>query len=191
MPETDDLANVEIDTTRMIGWLPPKSEHVLYDPPVMGHLGMKPELVVPEPTDERIWVEIEPNVCFRPLFFDMNTGGHGEVLRVRKGGVLSKHRHPSPVHGVVLKGRWHYMEHSWVAETGSYVFEPPGEVHTLTVTDDCEEMQTVFFILGPVLYTDDDGTVVHVEDNVGLIEHCKKAYKLNGLGEDFVDQFIR
>ena len=28
MPETDDLANVEIDTTRMIGWLPPKSEHV-------------------------------------------------------------------------------------------------------------------------------------------------------------------
>jgi 2,4'-dihydroxyacetophenone dioxygenase len=105
--------------------------------------------------------------------------------------VLSKHRHPSPVHGVVLKGRWHYMEHSWVAETGSYVFEPPGEVHTLTVTDDCEEMQTAFFILGPVLYTDDDENVVHVEDNVGLIEHCKKAYKLNGLGEDFVDQFIR
>ena len=48
MPETDDLANVEIDTTRMIGWVPPKSEHVLYDTPVMGHLGMKPEIVVPE-----------------------------------------------------------------------------------------------------------------------------------------------
>ena len=96
MPETDDLANVEIDTTRMIGWVPPKSEHVLYDTPLMGHLGMKPEIVVPQPTDERIWVEIEPNVWFRPLFFDMNTGGHGEVLRVRKGGVLSKHRHPSP-----------------------------------------------------------------------------------------------
>ena len=32
---------------------------------------------------------------------------------------------------------------------------------------------------------------LHVEDNVGLIEHCKKAYKANGLGEDFVDQFIR
>jgi hypothetical protein len=45
--------------------------------------------------------------------------------------------------------------------------------------------------LGPALYIDDDGTVVHVEDNVGLIEHCKKAYELTGLGEDFVDQFIR
>ncbi len=37
----------------------------------------------------------------------------------------------------------------------------------------------------------EDGKVEHVEDNVGLIEHCKKAYKANGLGEDFVDQFIR
>ncbi|MFM8613041.1 MAG: hypothetical protein ACKOD0_10140 [Actinomycetota bacterium] len=33
--------------------------------------------------------------------------------------------------------------------------------------------------------------MVHVEDNVGLIQHCKKAYKANGLGEDFVEQFIR
>ncbi len=46
-------------------------------------------------------------------------------------------------------------------------------------------------ILGPVLYTDENDKVIHVEDNVGLIEHCKKAYKANGLGEDFVDQFIR
>ena len=95
MPEMD-LDQVELDVTKKIGWTPPKSEHVHYDEPVLGHLGMKPEIVVPEPTDERIWVEIEPNVWFRPLFFDMNTGGHGEVLRVRRGGVLSRHRHPSP-----------------------------------------------------------------------------------------------
>ena len=76
--------------------LPPRSDDVTYDPPVLGHLGMKPELVVREPTDERVWVEIEPNVWFRPLFFDMNNGSHGEVLRVRRGGVLSRHRHPSP-----------------------------------------------------------------------------------------------
>lgn len=175
----------------MIPYLPPKSEYVQYDPPKLGHLGMKPEIVVPEPTDERVWVEIEPSVWFRPLFFDMCTGGHGEVLRVRRGGTLSRHRHPSPVHGFVLKGRWHYLEHTWAAETGSYVFEPPGETHTLTVTDDCDEMQTFFAILGPVLYIDDDDKVVHVEDNVGLIELCKEAYKANGLGEDFVDQFVR
>jgi quercetin dioxygenase-like cupin family protein len=171
--------------------LPPRSEDVTFDPPVLGHLGMKPELVVREPTDERVWVEIEPNVWFRPLFFDMNSGSHGEVLRVRRGGVLSRHRHPSPVHGFVLKGSWHYLEHTWKATEGSYVFEPPGEIHTLTVEDDCPEMQTVFIICGPVLYIDDKDTVVHVEDNVGLIELCKTTYEANGLGADYVDQFIR
>src|SRR6185312_1904536 len=117
------------------------------------------ELVVREPADERVWIEIEPSVWFRPLFFDMNNGSHGEVLRVRKGGVLSRHRHPSPVHGFVIKGSWQYLEHSWKATEGSYVFEPPGEIHTLMVDDDCAEMQTVFVICGPVLYIDDDDKV--------------------------------
>ena len=90
-----------------------------FDPPVLGHLGMRPELVVREPTDERVWIEIEPNVWFRPLFFDMNTGSHGEVLRVRRGGVLSRHRHPSPVHGFVLKGSWRYLEHTWRRRPGA------------------------------------------------------------------------
>ena len=66
-------------------------------------------------------------------------------------------------------------------------FRAPGEVHTLTVADDCEKLQTFFAILGPVHYIDDD-KVVHVEDNVGLFNLCKEA---NGLGEDFVDQCVR
>jgi len=171
--------------------LPPRSDDVTYDPPVLGHLGMKPELVVREPTDERVWVEIEPNVWFRPLFFDMNSGSHGEVLRVRRGGTLSRHRHPSPVHGYVLKGSWRYLEHTWTASEGAYVFEPPGEVHTLTVDGEHDEMQTVFIICGPVLYIDDNDAVVHVEDNIGLIEQARDHYETVGLGADFVDQFIR
>ena len=45
-------------------------------------------------------------------------------------------------------------------------------MHTLTVDGDCDEMQTFFVICGAVLYIDDNDTVVHVEDNVGLIELC-------------------
>jgi quercetin dioxygenase-like cupin family protein len=164
--------------------------YVLSDPPVLGHLGMRPELVVPDIEDERIWVELEPNVWTRPLYFDMNSGGHCEVLRVRRGGVLSKHRHPSPVHGFVLKGRWRYLEHSWVADTGSYVFETPGEVHTLTVDDD-DEMQTFFYVGGPTLYVDDHDNVTVVEDNFQLIELAREHYAKVGLGADFVNQFIR
>src|ERR1043165_3417221 len=98
--------------------LPPRSELVTFDPPVYGHPGMRPELVVRPPDDEPVWIETEPHVSFRPLFFDMNSGSHGEVLRVRRGGVLSRHRHPSPVHGYVLKGRWRYLEHTWGATEG-------------------------------------------------------------------------
>jgi quercetin dioxygenase-like cupin family protein len=151
---------------------------------------MRPELVVPDVDDERIWVELEPNVWTRPLYFDMNSGGHCEVLRVRRGGVLGRHRHPSPVHGFVLKGRWRYLEHSWVAETGSYVFETPGEVHTLTVDDD-DEMQTFFYVGGPTLYVNEADEVTLVEDNFQLIELARDHYAKVGLGADFVNQFIR
>jgi hypothetical protein len=47
------------------------------------------------------------------------------LLKVRKSGVLSRHRHPQPVHGYVLKGRWRYLEHDWVAQEGGYVYEAP------------------------------------------------------------------
>jgi 2,4'-dihydroxyacetophenone dioxygenase len=103
-----------------------------------------PDLVVPHaiPTDERVWVPQGENVWFRPLCLNRSQGYWMNLLRVRKSGVLSRHRHPQAVHGVVLKGRWRYLEHDWVAEEGSYVFEPPGETHTLVVPDDVEEMIT-------------------------------------------------
>jgi 2,4'-dihydroxyacetophenone dioxygenase len=166
------------------------SSYARFDPPLLGHLGMRPELVVPDATDERIWVPLDENVWTRPLYFDMNSGGHCEVLRVRRGGVLGRHRHPSPVHGFVLKGRWRYLEHSWSADTGSYVFETPGEVHTLTVDDD-DEMQTFFYVGGPTLYVNEQDEVILVEDNFQLIELARDHYAQVGLGADFVNQFIR
>ena len=59
-----------------------------------------PELVIPNaiPTDERIWVPVEENVWFRPLLLAASRGYWMNLLRVRKSGVLSRHRHPQPVH---------------------------------------------------------------------------------------------
>ncbi|TMI05252.1 MAG: cupin domain-containing protein [Betaproteobacteria bacterium] len=82
------------------------------------------------------------NRSFRPLLFNTVTGGCCNLLRVRRSGVLSRHRHPMAVVGYVIKGRWRYLEHDWVAEEGSFVYEPPGEIHTLIVPDDCAEMIT-------------------------------------------------
>jgi len=68
------------------------------------------------------------------------------LLRVRKSGILSRHRHTGPVHATVLRGRWHYLEHPWWAEEGSYAMEPPGDIHTLEVPDGVDEMVTMLSV---------------------------------------------
>ena len=113
------------------------------------------------------------------------------LLRVRRAGILSRHRHPAPVHGYVIRGRWKYLEHDWVAETGSYVFEPPGETHTLTVPEDCPEMVTLFHITGVMVYVDPWGKQTGYEDVFTKIEMCRKHYSEIDLGADFVDRFVR
>ena len=95
------------------------------------------------PNDERIWVPQAPNIWFRPLLLDTVGGGWFNLLRVRRSGVLSRHRHPAPVFGYVIKGKWHYLEHDFVASPGIFLFEPPGETHTLVV-DSEDEMITMF-----------------------------------------------
>jgi 2,4'-dihydroxyacetophenone dioxygenase len=143
------------------------------------------------PEDERVWVPQAPNVWFRPLMLNTLQGQWCNLLRVRRAGVLSRHLHPSPVHGFVLKGSWHYLEHDWVASEGSYVFEPPGEIHTLVVPDDVPEMITFFNISGCMYYVDENNKHVGFEDVFTKIDMCRKHYIEVGLGSDYVDQFIR
>ncbi|WP_110650661.1 2,4'-dihydroxyacetophenone dioxygenase family protein [Salinicola peritrichatus] len=151
------------------------------------------EIVEPHaiPEDERIWVPQAENVDFRPLCLNASQGYWVNLLRVRKSGVLSRHRHPNPVHGVVLKGRWHYLEHDWVANEGSYVYEPPGETHTLVVDEDVEEMITLFQVNGVMYYVDPWGKHMGFEDVFTKIDMCRRHYEACGLGRDYVDRFIR
>ena len=153
----------------------------------------QPEIVIPSavPQDDRLWVKQADNVFFRPLCLNASQGYWMNLLKVTKSGILSRHRHPNAVHGYVLRGRWHYLEHDWVAEEGSYVFEPPGETHTLVVPDDVDEMITYFQVNGIMSYVDPWGQLLGYEDVFTKIEMCRKHFNEVGLGEDYVDQFIR
>ncbi|MBZ2186374.1 MAG: 2,4'-dihydroxyacetophenone dioxygenase family protein [Bryobacter sp.] len=154
---------------------------------------MARDIVVPGviPEDERVWVPQAENVWFRPLCLSTRQGYWVNLLRVRKSGILSRHRHPAPVHGFVIEGKWHYLEHDWVAKAGSYVFEPPGETHTLTVPADVPQMITLFHITGAMIYVDEKGAVTAYEDVFSKIAMCRKHYIECGLGAEFVEQFIR
>ena len=160
---------------------------------MLSPLEMAKDIVVNSvlPEDERVWVPQAENVWFRPLCLSTRQGYWVNLLRVRKSGILSRHRHPAPVHGFVIEGKWHYLEHDWVATQGSYVFEPPGETHTLTVPADVPQMITLFHITGAMIYVDEQGKVTSYEDVFTKIEMCRKHYISCGLGADYIDQFIR
>jgi hypothetical protein len=159
---------------------------------LMQVIGMQNEIVQKAiPDDERIWVPQAPGVHFRPLMMNTVTGGWFNLLRVRKSGVLSRHRHPMAVYGLVLKGSWRYLEHDWIAEEGGFVYEPPGEVHTLVVDEGVDEMITMFNVNGAMVYLNESGDTVGYEDVFTKINMCRAHYEEIGLGAQFIDQFVR
>jgi quercetin dioxygenase-like cupin family protein len=143
------------------------------------------------PQDERIWVPQGPGLDFRPLLLHTVQGYWCNLLRVRRTGIVSRHRHPQPVTGYVIKGRWHYLEHDWVAEPGAFLFEPPGETHTLVVPEGVDEMITLFTVNAAMIYVDPWGETTGYEDVFTKIELCRSHYEEVGLGADYVEQFIR
>ena len=142
--------------------------------------------------DPRVWVPQTECLSFRPLCFCVSQGYYVNLLKFKGGGVLGRHRHSSPVHALTLTGSWGYKEHDWHAKAGTYVFEPPGETHTLIVDDDCEEMVALFHVTGSLLYVSEEtGEVTGFDDVFSKLEKAREWYEECGLGRDYADRLIR
>ncbi|KQN49763.1 cupin [Serratia sp. Leaf50] len=157
---------------------------------------MSPDLVLPGVlsewlNDDNLWVPVTKTVSFKPLLLNTTGGYYINLLRVRQSGVLSRHRHSGGVHALVLKGRWYYLEHDWVAEEGSFAFEPPGETHTLFVPEGVDEMITWFHVQGGYTYVDPEGVAVGYEDVFTKLEMAREHYKKIGLPEEHIKNLIR
>ena len=144
---------------------------------------MRPDLVVPDvwPRDEKLWVPLSDGVWSRPLHFNVTAGQYTHLMRVTRAGIIARHRHTGPVFAHVLKGRWHYLEHDWVAEEGGFVFEPPGETHTLVVPEGCEEMVTLFQVNGALMYVDQQGGAMGYDDVFTRLEGTRRHYESVGV----------
>ena len=57
--------------------------------------------------------------------------------------------------------------------------------------DDVEEMITYFQVNGVMSYVDPWGKSLGYEDVFTKIEMCRKHFIKEGLGKEYVDQFIR
>ena len=142
------------------------------------------------PNDERLWVPNGPGRWSRPLCLNVSQGYWVHITKVTEAGIVSRHRHPAPVHGFVIEGKWRYLERDWEATAGSYLYEPPGDVHTLVV-DEGESMKTLFHNSGALLYCDEDGKTIVSTDVFDRVQAARDHFEDVGLGSDFVKRFIR
>jgi 2,4'-dihydroxyacetophenone dioxygenase len=98
---------------------------------------------------------------------DVEGGLFAARIRFAPGTQLAPHKHTGAVHAFTLSGEWCYLEYadSPPNRAGSYLYEPPGAVHTLKVADHVKGDTDVFFVIhGAMLILDDSGNVVAVLD---------------------------
>jgi quercetin dioxygenase-like cupin family protein len=106
------------------------------------------------------------------------------VVRTRfePGVTIPTHVHTGPVYAFTIAGRWKYKEYPEVNTAGSYLYEPAGSVHTLTVPEDVEGLTDVWFaIYGANLNLDENGNVGSVIDAGFIKQVYLAACSANGL----------
>lgn len=112
------------------------------------------------------WVpfdEGEVNCHFKPLRFDLSTGTWTYLFKIKNNKVLTRHRHSGgSVIGYNIQGQWRYEGRNWIAKPGTFIFEPPGDIHTL-ITED-EEVITLFILGGTLQYFDNNNSVIGQDD---------------------------
>lgn len=126
------------------------------------------------------WVPQADGIFFKPLRICPQRGCWTNLLRVTKQGTVSLHRHLDAVEAWVIKGKWRYLERDWVARPGTYVFEPPGDIHTLVNAGE-EEMVTLFSIHGPIEYFGPDGDIIFTETAETKLAKYVRFCEENGL----------
>jgi len=116
------------------------------------------------------------------LQVDLNQGLWILKTRFEPGCTIQKHFHTGSVFAVTLKGQWYYKEQPDVVNSpGSYLFEPAGSLHTLTVPEDQEgETEIWFAIYGANVNLDEDGNVTSLTEAAGVLQAYKDLCAANG-----------
>ena len=146
---------------------------------------MLPEIVRPDAlteTDPRQWVPRGGGNYSLPLCLNVSEGYWVHLLRATEPGIINRHRHTSPVHLITLKGHWHYPEKDWVAAPGTYVFEAPGDVHTLCVPEGGAEMAFMANVRGALLYVDEEGPLRRLRRRIHADRGLPPAFRARGVG---------
>lgn len=141
--------------------------------------------------DPRYYVPFSETVSSRPLWISPARNMWCDILCADGAGLVNRHYHPHQVFAYTISGKWGYLEHDWTATAGDFVYESPGEGHTLVAYAHEEPMRVFFIVQGPLIWLDDVGNSVGHFDVHDYIALCRKHYEAVGLGAGLVDTLFR
>ena len=155
--------------------------------------GAAPEVYTPDAAadDDRWYVPLTDTVSTRPLLIVPSQNRWCDVLMAKGAGLVNRHYHPHAVFAFTLPGKWSYLEHDWIATAGDFVYEAPGEAHTLVAHESGEPMRVHFNVTGPLIWLDEQGQAAGTFDVFDYIKLCKDHYEKVGLGAAAIDRLIR
>lgn len=145
----------------------------------------------PATGDRRYFVPITETVSSRPLWISPSQNMWADVLRSDGPGLVNRHYHPHEVFALTLSGKWGYLEHDWIATAGDFVYETPGESHTLVAYHHPDPMLVHFIVKGPLIWLDDKGQSVGHFDVHDYIALSRAHYEKIGIGAAYVDTLFR
>lgn len=141
-----------------------------------------PSVNAPVEHERLPWVPWMEGLRAKVLRCNLATNEYTLLIDFEPGVELPRHKHMGGVHAFTLSGRWHYLEYDWIAEAGSYAFEPAMSVHTLKVLDDNTENTLVLFtIQGGLVLLDDNDAVWWYEDAEGMLKLYRDGCEIHGL----------
>ncbi len=122
------------------------------------------------------FVDIGDGTLIQLLLADLTQNIWATRNRMQPGTSVITHYHTGPVYAFTLQGHWYYKEYpETVNGPGSFLMEPSGSVHTLTIPEDQTEETIVWFLMhGTNINIDDEGNVVSIADAHNVL----KGYRL-------------
>jgi quercetin dioxygenase-like cupin family protein len=137
--------------------------------------------------DELPFVDLGDGSSLQLLQVDVEAGLWVVRTRFVPGTVVQTHKHTGEVFAFTIAGQWKYREYPEVNTAGSYLYEPAGSIHTLTVPEDIDGLTDVWFaIYGANLNLDEAGDVVSVIDAGFIRDAYFGLCEAQGLGRPAV-----
>jgi 2,4'-dihydroxyacetophenone dioxygenase len=141
--------------------------------------------------DERYFVPFNETVFSKPLWISPSSNRWCDILMAKGAGLVNRHYHPHEVFSFTVSGKWGYLEHEWTATAGDFVYEAPGEAHTLVAYEHPDPMKVFFVVKGPLIWLDENGESCGHFDVHDYIKLCREHYEKAGIGADYVKTLFR